>query len=106
MARSAQAAGWALSLASHSKSWTSAVMAYNENPDYVAYDTEQKMIREPAQVHSADVTLSNRKGCGLLRSVGKFWTRHLLVILRDLVDIRVNLRMKDEPHQLRRRSIC
>jgi len=42
------------------------VMADDENPDFVANDSEQEVIREPPQIRSPDITLPDRK---------KFWVR-------------------------------
>ena len=40
-----------------SKRWMSMVMADDENSDFVANDAEQKVIREPPQIRSPDITL-------------------------------------------------
>jgi hypothetical protein len=83
----------------------SAVVAHDENPDNVADDTKQKMIREALQVHPADFALANRKGFRPLHSlvhvmpklrievIGKLWRPNALLIPHDLVDIRTYLRM-------------
>ncbi|MEX0802756.1 MAG: hypothetical protein WD688_05495 [Candidatus Binatia bacterium] len=84
---------------------TSTVVAHNENPDDIANDTKQEMIREALQAHAADIALPNRERFrplfGLLhvmpqfriKVIGKLWSRNPLVIPHDLVDIRVYLRM-------------
>src|SRR4029077_17626738 len=75
------------------------------------------MIREALQVHAADIAFANREGFGPIRSlvhvipklrikfIGKLSCPNPLVVPHDLVDIRIDLRMEDEPHQVRRRSI-
>ena len=40
-----------------SKRWMSMVMADDENSDFVANDAEQKVIWEPSQIRSPDITL-------------------------------------------------
>jgi len=99
--------GWAKSSAADTKSWTSAVVADNENAGDIADNPKQKMIWETVQIHTANFALTNRKGLRPLSSlvhvipqlsikfVGKLESRDLLVILHDLVDIRVDLWMKD-----------
>ena len=37
--------------------WMSMVMADDEDPDFVANDAEQEVIREPPQIRSPDITL-------------------------------------------------
>src|SRR6266511_3539010 len=79
----------------------------HQNPDYIADHAEKKMIGKALQVHAPDVTLSDGKGFWPLgrfdhetpqlriKIVGKLWTGHLLITLHDLVNVRVNLSMKD-----------
>jgi hypothetical protein len=99
-----------ISTASHSKGRMPAVMADNQNSNNIAYNAKQKMVGEASKVNSPQVSFSNRKILGARRSIShkmpqlqielvrKFGCSHLLVIFHDPVDIRVNLRMKDELH--------
>lgn len=73
------------------------------------------MIRESLQVYAAEITLADRKGfrsfrCPLyvisqlgVKFVGELPRSNPFIIIHDLVDIRINLRMQDEAHQVRRR---
>ena len=91
-----------------------AVMPYNQNPYCFADDPKQEMVRKSLQIDAPDIALSNGErfrplGClnhdapqldiEIVRQLGSGGG---LVILHDLVDVRVNLRMKNKPHQLRR----
>ena len=85
-------------------------MADNQDPNGIANDAEEKMIREALKIRPPYIALSNRKlfrlcGCNHhemaelgIEFVCKFWSGYLLVVTHDAVDIRINLRMKDEPH--------
>ena len=106
------------SLASNTKCWTPPMMPDYQNPHCVAHDTEEKMVRKSMQIDAAKVALANRERlwpvCGLLHEVpqlaikviGKLGGGDALVILHNLVDVGVNLRMQDKLHQLRRAWIC
>src|SRR5712671_5283573 len=76
------------------------------------------MIRKAAQIDPSEVTVANSvefrpPGSVLeeitqlgIKFVRKFGSSYALVVLHDLIDVGVNLRVKDEPpHQVRRRSI-
>jgi hypothetical protein len=72
------------------------------------------MERKTFQVHPSDVVLSNGKTPWVPGSsghklphfgvelIGELWSGHSLVPLHDLVDVRVNTRVKDKPHHGRR----
>lgn len=93
------------------------MMAHYQNPDNIADDSKKEMIREPSQIYPPNVTLSNCKGFGSfnrlhhevaqlrVKLVGKFRTSCVLVVLHDGLDVRVNPRMENEPHQFPRRLI-
>jgi len=94
------------------------MVTHNENTNRISDDTKQEMIREALQVDAADIALANREGFRSLGSlvqlmpklrikvIGELRRRNLLIIPHYLVDIRIYFRMEDEPHQVRRRSIC
>jgi len=85
-------------------------MADNQDPNAITNDAKEKMIRKALEIHSPHVSLSNRELFGLcgrchhemaelgIEFVRKFWRGHVLVVIHDAVDIRINLRMKDKPH--------
>src|SRR4029077_11807299 len=94
-------------------------MTNDENANGTSRYAKKKVIRKPMKVDSANVALANCEGFGPLshRShempqlsiefICKFSCTHFLVISHDAIDIRVHLRMKNEPHQIRRRRpIC
>src|SRR5712672_1815486 len=76
------------------------------------------MEQKTTKINSSNIPLTNRERFRPLRRlyheisqldiefIRKFRCRYFLVIGHDRIDIRINLRMKDEPHQVsRRRSI-
>ena len=88
----------------------SAVMTNDENAKGVADYSEKKMIRKAMKVDSANIAFAN---CERLRSsscfshelpqlgievICQFRCGHFLVVGHDAINIRVNFRMKDEPH--------
>jgi len=94
-------------------------MTDDKNTNFIANNPEKKMIRESIQVHPPDIAFANCKrvgsGSGCLHElpklgvevVGEIRGTDLLVIRHYSVNIRIDLPMKDEPHQLpRRRSTC
>src|SRR5262245_29083598 len=96
----------------------SAVMTNDQHVNSVIHYSKKKMIRKTTPTNSPNISLTNRERFRPLRRlyhqmpqlgiefICKFGCRYFLVISHDRVDIRINLRMKDEPHQLsRRRSI-
>lgn len=97
----------------------SSVTTNDKNTNLIGNNSEKKMIRESMKVHSSDIAFANCKSLGLggrclhevpqlgVEVVREILGSDLLVISHYLVNIRINLRMKDEPHQLPcRRSIC
>src|SRR5258705_8859119 len=95
----------------------SAVMT-NDHANGVVHYSKKKMVRKTTKINSPNIPLTNRQGFRPLRRLYhempqlrieffcKFRCRYSLVIGHDRIDIRINLRMKDEPHQVsRRRSI-
>ena len=93
------------------------MVAHDENSHDIANNTKQEVIGEALQIHVAEITLANRERFrplgGLLhvisqlgvKFVGELPRRNALIISHYLVDIRINFRMYDEVHQVRRRSI-
>src|SRR2546425_814139 len=105
-------------MARHTKCRVSAVMADDQNANRITKNPEEKMIRKAAQIDPSEVTVANSvefwpPGSVLeeitqlgIKFVRKFGSSYALVVLHDLIDVGVTLRVKDEPpHQVRRRSI-
>src|SRR5437879_7562003 len=95
-----------------------AVMTNDQNANGVTHYSKNKMVRKTTKINSPNVPFTNRERFRPLRRlyhempqlgiefICKFRCRYFLVIGHDRIDIRINLRMKDEPHQVsRRRSI-
>ncbi len=80
-------------------------------------NAEQEMIGKAPEVCSAEIAIQNgerfRPFGSLLhvvsqlgvKFIGELRCRKSLIISHDLLDIRINFRMEDETHQVRRRSI-
>ena len=93
------------------------MVAHDENSHDIANNTKQEVMGEALQIHTAEIMFASSEGFrplgGLLhvisqlgvKFVGELPRRNPLIISHDLVDIRTNLRMYDEAHQVRRRSI-
>ena len=89
-------------------------MPHDEDPNGLSGDSEQKMKRKPFQVHASDVAHSDGEALWVFGSsshkpphfrvelIREAPRGHSLVPLHNLVDVRVNLRMKDKPHHCRR----
>jgi hypothetical protein len=72
----------------------SAVMTNDENANRIANYSEKKMIRKTMKVDSANIAFANCEGFQARSSL-----YHKMPQLSiECIDIRVNLRMKDEPH--------
>jgi hypothetical protein len=88
------------------------MMSHDKDPHGIADDAKQKVVGKAMEVHAAKVALTDGKRFGPLcrlqhevpqlgvEVVRKLATGDALVILHDRVNIGVNLRMQDEPHQL------
>lgn len=89
-------------------------MADDQNPHSVTHDAKEEVVGKALQVDTTKVARADRERLGSFRSllhehpqlavkvVRKFGRGDLLVILHDLENIGVNLRMQDKLHQLRR----
>ena len=89
-------------------------MPHNQDPDRLADDAEQKMKRETFQVSAPNVAFSDGKALRVFgrssHTLPQFGIEFIselprgrpLVSFHDLVDIRVNPRMKDKLHHCRR----
>ena len=102
----------------NARRWMPPMMSDNQNPRRIADDAKKKMIRKAMKVDAAKVVLADREGFGTLdrlqdeasqlavEVVCKLRAGDPLVILHNRVDIGVNLRMQDKPHQRLRALIC
>src|SRR5438105_5782817 len=97
----------------------SAVMPDNQNAHGLSDYPKKKMVWETMQVDTPKIVLPNCErlwSCSRLsHEVSQLYVEFIreicggdfFIVRHDLVDIRINLRMKDQPHHLRRRrSIC
>ena len=92
----------------------SPMVAHDKNSRGIANDTKQEVIGEALQVYAAKIAVPKSERFRSLRSllqiisqlgvkfVSELPRRNPLIVTHDLVDIRINLRMKDEAHQVRR----
>lgn len=94
------------------------MMSDNQNPHRIANDAKKKMIRESMKIDAAKAALADGERFRSLdrlqheasqlavEIIRKLGAGDPLVILHNRVDIGVDLRMQDEPHQRRRALIC
>ncbi len=91
------------------------MVSHDKNSHDIPNDTKQEMIREALQVYAAEIALADCKRFRPFRRlphvisqlgvkfVGELPRRNPFIVTHDLVDIRINFRMQDEAHQVRRR---